>query len=381
MSYEDAVNLLRRNRELSILNQIAEALNRSIDLDEALRSVLQLVAELLNLRTGWVWLLDEENGEPRLAAAQHLPPALMNEPDRMKGMCYCLDTFKLGDLQGAANVNVVTCSRLQWLADGTEGLRYHASIPIYSHENKLGVMNLVSTDWRELGPEDLKLLYTIGYQLGIAVERARLYARIAQAAKIEERNRLAREIHDTLAQGLTAISWQLESADALIDETPERAKENIAKALDLTRLNLEEARRSVLDLRAVSLLDRSLPDALRHLSEQIAREYDLSIDVQADDELASLPMRIAAGIYRIVQEALNNIVRHARAQHVSIALYREQDGLYASIEDDGMGFDPSIASNGFGLVGMRERAHLFNGVLDVESEPGQGTRIVLAVMD
>jgi two-component system NarL family sensor kinase len=284
-------------------------------------------------------------------------------------------------LQGAANVNVVTCSRLQWLADGTEGLRYHASIPIYSHENKLGVMNLASTDWRELGPDDLKLLYTIGYQLGIAVERARLYARIALAAKIEERNRLAREIHDTLAQGLTAISWQLESADALIAATPERAKENIAKALELTRLNLEEARRSVLDLRAVSLLDRSLPEAVRHLSEQIAREHGLSIEVHVEDDQVSVPARVAAGIYRIIQEALNNIVRHAYAQQVTIALYREDDGLYLSIEDDGVGFDPQVASNGFGLVGMRERAHLFNGVLDVESEPGHGTRIVLAVMD
>ncbi|MGH9204582.1 MAG: GAF domain-containing protein, partial [Vicinamibacterales bacterium] len=183
MSYEDALKLLRRNRELSILNAIAEALNRSVDLDQALENALRLVAELLDLRAGWVWLLDEVTGEPYLAAAQFLPPGLANEPERMTGSCYCLDTFVQGDLTGAANVNVVTCSRLKSLVDGTDGLRYHASIPIYSHTDKLGVLNVASTDWRELDPDDLRLLYTVGYQLGIAVERSRLYARSARLAK------------------------------------------------------------------------------------------------------------------------------------------------------------------------------------------------------
>jgi two-component system NarL family sensor kinase len=314
VSYEDAHKLLRRNRELSILNAIAEALNRSVDLPQALEGVLRLVAELLNLRTGWVWLLDEDTGEPYLAASQFLPPALANEPERMTGSCYCLDTFGQGDLTGAANVNVVTCSRLKALIDGTDGLRYHASIPIYSHTDKLGVLNVASADWRELDADDLRLLYTIGYQLGVAIERARLYARSAQLAKIEERNRLAREIHDTLAQGLAAISLQLESADALIDASPARAKDNLRKALELARLNLEEARRSVLDLRAAPLLERSLPDALRALAETFARQRGLSIDVQVQGALDELPGRIEAGVYRIAQEALNNAARHSSAK-------------------------------------------------------------------
>ncbi|HEY4691298.1 MAG TPA: GAF domain-containing sensor histidine kinase [Anaerolineae bacterium] len=379
MAYEDAHKLLRRNRELSILNAIAEALNRSIDLPQALESVLRLAAELLDLRAGWVWLLDETTGEPHLAAAQFLPPALTNEPERMTGSCYCLDTFRQGDLTGAANVNVVTCSRLKALVDGTDGLRYHASIPIYSHTDKLGVMNVASTDWRELDADDLRLLYTIGYQLGIAVERARLYARSAQAAKVEERNRLAREIHDTLAQGLTAISLQLESADALIDESPARAKDKVRKALDLARLNLEEARRSVLDLRAAPLLDRSLPEAIRALVDQIARERGLPIDVRVDGGLERLPGRIEAGVYRIVQEALNNAARHSGARRAAVDLVDTGAGLRVSIADDGRGFDPGATTRGFGLTGMRERAHLLGGTLDIDSAPGRGTRIVLVV--
>src|SRR5438552_2411263 len=107
-----AQQLARRNRELSILNAIAEGLNRAVDLHEALQSALALVAELLGLRAGWVWLLDEQTGEPELAAALHLPRVLQDEPNRMTGMCYCLRTFLRGDMEGAANVNVVECSRL-----------------------------------------------------------------------------------------------------------------------------------------------------------------------------------------------------------------------------------------------------------------------------
>src|SRR5215207_3502611 len=114
-------DLERRNHELSVLNEIA------------LGFTLSQVAELLGLRTAWIWLIDDSSPEPYLAAARNLPPALADDPSRMdgSGYCYCLDTYKRGDLEGAANVNVLTCSRLDGLVDGTGGLRYHASIPLY----------------------------------------------------------------------------------------------------------------------------------------------------------------------------------------------------------------------------------------------------------
>src|SRR3712207_7298427 len=131
-------DLQRLNHELSVLNEIARQLNRSVNLGEALEFTLAQVAELLGLRTGWIWLMNETASEPYLAAAQNLPPALSNDPRRMdgSGYCYCLDTYKRGDLEGAANVNVLTCSRLDGLVDGTDGLRYHASIPLYAQDKK-----------------------------------------------------------------------------------------------------------------------------------------------------------------------------------------------------------------------------------------------------
>src|SRR5918997_330555 len=241
-------DLRRLNHELSVLNTIARELNRSVNLSEALEFTLSQVAELLDVRTGWIWLLGEDSSsEPYLAASQNLPPALAKDPRRMDGAgyCYCLDTYKKGDLSGAANVNGRTCSRLRGLGDGTDGLRYHASIPLYAQEKKLGVMNVASPKWRSLSAEDLQLLYTVGDLLSIAVERARLFARSAQLGALEERNRLAREIHDTLAQGLTAAALQLESAEVLLDAGSNAAQEvrkPLHRALSLTRSNLEEAR-------------------------------------------------------------------------------------------------------------------------------------------
>nr|MDQ5810461.1 GAF domain-containing protein [Actinomycetota bacterium] len=104
-------DLERRNHELSVLNEIARELNRSVNLGEALEFTLSRVAELLGLRTGWIWLMEGSSPQPYLAASQNLPPALANDPRRMdgSGYCYCLDTYKKGDLEGAANVNVLTC--------------------------------------------------------------------------------------------------------------------------------------------------------------------------------------------------------------------------------------------------------------------------------
>src|SRR6184192_542741 len=231
---QETATLLRSNRELAVLYTIAGHLNRKVDVHEALQEVLAQVTKLLGLQTGWVWLLDEQD-RPYLAAAQSLPPYLADHPQRMTGSCLCLDTFLQGDLEGAANINVLRCSRLKNAERENDpsslGLRFHSSVPIYASETPIGVLNVASEDWRELEEEELQLLHIIGDQIGLAIQRARLSAEhtvaAARLATIEERNRLAREIHDTLAQGLAAITLQLETADALSESRPERAQQAI----------------------------------------------------------------------------------------------------------------------------------------------------------
>jgi two-component system, NarL family, sensor kinase len=380
---DEQKGLERRNHELSVLNAIARELNRSVDLSEALEFTLSQVAELLGLRTGWIWLVDESSSEPYLAAVQNLPPALANDPRRMDGAgyCHCLDTYKKGDLEGAANVNVLTCSRLKGLVDGTDGLRYHASIPLYAGDEKLGVMNVASPDWRSLSPEDLQLLYTVGDLLSIAVERARLFARSAQLGAVEERNRLARELHDTIAQGLTATTLQIESADALLNvgSNTERARESLRRALSITQSNLEEARRSVLDLRAAPLEGRSLSEALKALVNEWEAETGAATRFQAVNGRRPLPPRVEVALYRICQEALTNVAHHAEAKRVTVRLIATTEQVQLIVEDDGRGFDTSEAVDRHGIVGMNERTRMLGGTLDLRTRPGAGTRVQVTV--
>ena len=374
----------RRKRELASLNAIAEALNRSTDLSEALTRTLTLVAAELGLQAGWVWLLDE-GGEFIPAAAYHLPPHLQR-PQNMTGWhCLCLRTFLGGDLRGAANVNVLQCSRLEGVIDGTDGIRFHASIPIYLGGRKLGVMNVAGPEWRELSSEELQFLYTIGYQVGVAIERTRLLEARTRLAETEERNRLAREIHDTVAQGLAGLALQLEAADALLLRDPQRARAAIARAIELSHVALEEVRRSVLDLRAAPLEGLTLGEALYRLVKRFGVEQDIDARIEVVGADRPLPPRIEVGVFRIAQEALANAAQHARAKSVGLRLAVDDNlvpegRLRLLIEDDGRGFDPSEPASGhYGLLGMRERARLLGGQLQFASAPDAGTRVELSV--
>lgn len=388
--------LRARNRELSILNTIAEALNHQVDLTQALNTALTHIVALFNLQTGWVWLLHESSGEPYLAAAHNLPDGLAADPRRMEGTryCYCLDRYRLGNMEEAANISIVTCTRLKDLVSGTAGLRNHASVPLRAYGKPLGLLNVVGTDWRELHPDELRLLHTVGDMLSSAVARARLFERSAQLGIMEERSRLAREIHDTLAQALTAISLHLETADALLDAGhPEQAHDLVMQALHLTRASLEDARRSVLDLRAAPLEGRSLGEALAALGSTHS-EQDQGAQGQSESgavigprvtlsvgEARPLAPRLEMGIYRIVQEALNNITRHAHAQHVHIAIHSTPDYVQVEIEDDGVGFDFDRLHHAgrFGLIGLNERARLLGGELHIRSAPGAGTTLSVRI--
>ncbi|HKV11271.1 MAG TPA: GAF domain-containing sensor histidine kinase [Thermoanaerobaculia bacterium] len=382
----EAQALKRRSHELSILNDVARALNASVDLPTLLARALEKVTELLGLSTGWVLLFDETSGAPYLAATQNLPPGLAEEPKFTAGWCYCLEALRDGELDGPENVEVIYCSRLRKLAfdrSKTAGLQVHASIPLeVSAEGgglaRLGMLNVAGPEWRELEPHELNLLRTIGDVLGVAIERARLHARRLESAQTEERNRLAREIHDTLAQDLSAIAFQLEAAEALLAEQaePDRVQRSVSAALDLARKGLEETRRSVLDLRAAPLEGKTLPAAL----EALAAGTGAPVTFQAEGPDVRLPPAVEVGLYRIAQEALQNAVRHAEAARVGIRLETSPDRVRLTIQDDGRGFAmEGAAQSRFGLVGMRERTHLLGGSFQIESSPGAGTRITVEV--
>jgi len=379
----DTDQLKKRNRELSILNTIAEALNREVDLSRALDAALNSIAALFNVQTGWIWLQREDSSATYLAAALNLPPGLKNDPASMEGEdCYCLEKYALGKLDSASNVSIITCTRLKYLStDRSGGLRYHASVPLYHHDRRVGVLNVVSVDWSELSDDDLRLLNTVGGLLSISIERARLFDRSLELGAVEERNRLAREIHDTLAQGLAAITLQLETADALMhmNNSP-GAHDAIMRALVLARANMEEARRSVMDLRAAPLEKQSFCDALEALVEHYGEEKGLRTHIELIGGQRPLPVRIESGLYRIAQEALNNVVRHASATQVCVVFTSQPDKVELIIEDDGQGFDANaLPKDRFGLIGLNERTRLLGGTFEVSSQAGEGTTLKITL--
>ena len=372
-----------REHDLEILNALARELSHSLALERVLEAALRTVADLLGLDTGWVWLMDERTAEPRLAATRNLPPGLIEHADLMLGECYCLTTYEAGDLRGAANVNVVWCTRLAKLRQGSNDLQYHASIPLYADERRLGVLNVASRDWRKLSDTDLDLLYTIGSLVSLAIERTRLAEREARLAAVEERNRIARDLHDTLAQSLAAIALQLESAHVLAERgEADRAVATIERSLRLTRAALDDARRSVLDLRAPPLEGRGLLAAIRTAAAGLrdGEGHSLDVEIHGHQESDVLPAAIETGLFNIAREALTNVARHARVRGATVALERHTDRVELRVTDEGSGFElAAVPTDRFGLVGMSERARLLGGKLTVSSERGRGTTILVEV--
>lgn len=377
---------MNAERELEIVNAVAEALNSSPDVRQALERTLSLVADLLGLRTGWVWLVDQQTHRFYAAAERELPPYLQ-ERVRMAGRrrCWCIDDFRDGELT-PSNIDVIECSRLEPAFRGKSaalaaGLRYHASIPLYFQDKPLGIMNVSGPEWRKLTAEELRLLSTIAYQVGIAIERARLAEDAMGLARAEERARMAREIHDTLAQGLTAIALNIEGAMHRLETHPNEARERLGRALAMARENLEDARRSVLDLRGAAQLEgKPLTEALAGLAREFTSDTGVPATVESSN-LDGLSLRVESELFRIAQEALTNVRKHARAHRVQIGLRRRGTTLSLSIVDDGRGFSVTGVrrGDGQGVIGMRERARLLGGRLQISSSPGKGTHVTARV--
>jgi two-component system NarL family sensor kinase len=374
----DLQQLQQRNQELAILNQIAQDLNRETELQEALNATIRQTVHLLNLQTGWIWLVNSENKAVYLAAEYNLPPIFSEKPELLTGTCYCIDKYLIGSLENAANISEITCTRLKDLTEGTEGLRYHASIPLMVREEKIGIMNVLSTNSQELSDNKLQLLYTIGDMLSIAIERARLFENSRQIGIIQERNRLAREMHDTLAQGLSGIALKLETIQVFLEQNElSKVAQLVDQSLNLTRCNLEEARRSVLDLRATPLQDHNLVEAIEKLVSGLSGP-DLTGIFTLHGSYQKQSMRTELGLYRIVQEATQNIVKHAEASQFEISLSYVNE-LQLIIQDNGKGFEAKGDSEGFGLVGIQERVRLLHGQFNLDSQIGKGTTLTIDI--
>jgi len=237
----------------------------------------------------------------------------------------------------------------------------------------------------------IAMLYVVPYIVSVLAERERLQhaeleaaydslrrhaATVEQLAVSRERNRLARELHDTLAHSLSAIAVQLEALRTLLAHDPALAASAVAELTGLARRGLADARRAIAELRTDPVQTMGLAGALRELLSALEARTGLATEMTVDGHPPDLTMDEAVALYRIAEEALLNVERHAAAERVTLSLEHNERHLRLAVADDGRGFDlDRVPPNRYGLTGMRERAAIIGAQLEVESAPGRGTRV------
>jgi signal transduction histidine kinase len=380
--------VLERSRDLGTMSSIAEALNRSLDTRDVLAQALHQILGLMRARSGWIFL--RENGEFAVAAAEHLPIELAaEEMVAMRGDCRCLQMLREGQLSEA--VNMVNCMRLE--RAGWDHPR-HATVPLATAENAIGVMNLVLPRRRTLSPRELATLSALGHQIGLAAERARLYDELKDkeamrgellekliTAHEDERRRIARGLHDEAGQALTALIVNLELAEQAHKPVD---PQNLARLRGIAEHTLAEVRRIIAALRPTILDDLGLAAAIRWYAKEMVEPQGLQVSMQLSGLEGRLPPHVETAVFRIVQEAITNILKHAEARQAIVETTVADGRVRVMVADDGRGFEVTSAprsreGRGLGLQGMRERAEALGGTLRVSSQPGHGTRIEIVI--
>ncbi|MEP6597294.1 MAG: LuxR C-terminal-related transcriptional regulator [Ginsengibacter sp.] len=236
----------------SHLYEIASNLNKEFSLHAALKISLEKTVELLNLETGWIWLVQPDVKSVYLAASYNLPPALGNHPERLSGWCFCIEKYLSNNIAKARNISEIACSRLKDIRSGTRGLKFHATIPITIHGKKAGLINLVSKETQQLNDKQLALLNTISELIGIAIQRTRLqdtYNRNPSHSQTDFDEIINRVLHpaiDEVVTGLQQVSALMEKKDfsnalKLIQRSLERVEE-LQQQLPLITNETEEHR-------------------------------------------------------------------------------------------------------------------------------------------
>jgi signal transduction histidine kinase len=388
--------LLRRNRELSALNAIAAEVSGPEELTSMMHGSLTRVLEAMSLNVGWVSMLNENRKRATLICQEGLPLEIAQKVAVVNlSNCACR-TVVSKKLPLVINGGSAKCPVLGHRPDNGQPLLCHATAPLISKSRVFGLLHVASSETNRFSIEDLGLLDSIGHQMGVAIENARLWQELKRREEVRgqlleqtisvqeaERKRIARELHDQTSQSLTSLVVGLKMIET---QASEEMRNSIANLRQLSSRTLEEVHNLAVELRPSSLDDFGLVAALQQYTKEYTSKFGIEADFQViglEGERLTPPMEIA--LYRIIQEALTNVVKHAEAKRVSILMEARGTSIVAIVEDDGKGFDVQeklssrTSERGLGLYGMQERASLIGGVLTIESSHGVGTTIFIEV--
>jgi signal transduction histidine kinase len=223
---------------------------------------------------------------------------------------------------------------------------------------------------------DQNLLSAVASQVAIAIQNAQLYKQAQELAVIRERQRLARDLHDAVTQTLFSASLIAEVLPRIWERDPDEGQRRLSEVRELTRGALAEMRTLLLELRPSALADAELGDLLRQLGEAITGRSRVQVDVQIEGEYSQMELDVKVALYRIAQEALNNVAKHSGAGQVTVRLCCGPERVALHVADDGRGFDvDAIPPDHLGVGIMRERAEAIGAELVIDSEPGRGTKV------
>lgn len=393
--------LLARNADLEISNAMAEHLSQLLTTPQVASTSLNRILDLTGMRAGWVCLREETKGLTLVAhRGVSLAPAARGHNGSLSS-CHCFAALESG--QSVEAEGFPPCPWVRSLTPrigngpGPDGDVRHAVIPLSAHDEVQGVLVLVSEAREGFDQRRMRLLSSIGRQIGIALQNAHLYEAVQRQdaarrrlleklikAQEEERRRIAREVHDEPAQALSGVLMRLDRLERHLTSSSHDERRELEQARHTLRHAIEALHQITVDLRPRALDDLGFLPAIRWYAEERLGEHGIRLDFQVRGVPRHLDPYAEVAIFRVTQEAVNNIVKHAQAKEVTIVFEFDSRRLKATIKDDGRGFDVARVSadattSGLGLLGMEERVSLLGGHLSISSRRGRGTVVAFEV--
>lgn len=365
-----------RTRELAGINAVARAVSQTLEMEQVIETALDAAGMALGSDGGAAYRLSEDGELLEMVSCQGLPAGLQRAVAQLP-----VGTGASG--LAVAEGEVAVYSRQDYpegalrRAIQQDGIELVVGVPLISQDRVLGAMSLVLRQARPVTADERHMLAAIGVQIGTAMENARLYQQAEEVAAQAERQRLARDLHDAVSQTLFSAKLIADALPKLWERDPARALEKLPDLARLTRGAQAEMRNLLRELRPEVLAEEDPATLMRQLAEAAAARSSADIEVALEIQ-TSLPAEVHEVVYRVAQEGLNNVVKHAAAEHVWLSLDVQPDYARLVIKDDGQGFDLSSSAAGhLGLRIMRERAQAIGAELIVVSEPGHGTVVML----
>ena len=359
---------------IAILKEIAELLNEETEMIPMLNGALLKFLNGSKFETGWIFFIDPK-GKSELVVQQNLPETLSYNGCHhlKKGGCWCVSRYRNDELKKASNI--IECQRIESAIAANvgdhENITHHATVPLQSGQERFGLLNVASKNTTEFSAEDLDLLESVAFQMGSAIKRIYLTNEQQEIALVQERNRLARDLHDSVNQLLFSVTLTARAGVEMSSE-PE-LKDTFKEIQQLTQEALTEMRALIWQLRPKGL-ESGLIEAIKVYAEMLGIQLNVNVS-----GVIQLPSRIEETLFRIVQEALNNVRRHAGVKDANIYVNVTATDILLVIKDDGRGFQVESYDKipSLGLQSIKARAHAVGGSAQWVSKIGQGTELLI----